>query len=403
MATATADAGIGVRPRRRGLGRIVEAVTSGPARVFLLVVGLVWLIPSFGLLAASFRPAEAQETGWWNVLTAPAQLTVQNYVELLGEARTSGDFAAVSLIAVLGSLVLVGATWVTMRPGRLGLAAWVAIGALALYMAYSFYVVGGVAAVVVLAMAVPILVAAARAAYEGGGKGRLAVTTLLVILIQVVAVIPTGTGILSALRNSVLITVPSSILLVLIAAGAAYAFAWVRFRGRDIVFLIVVALLVVPLQIGLIPIADLYGDVGLFGTIPGVVLFHVGFGLPFAVFLLRNFFIGIPQELLEAARMDGASEWRVFTKVVLPLGIPAIASLLIFQFLWVWNDLLVALVFAGSENAPLTLAIQQQLRTFGANIDIIAPGAFIQMLIPLIVFFSFQRYFVQGLLAGSQR
>jgi alpha-glucoside transport system permease protein len=209
-------------------------------------------------------------------------------------------------------------------------------------------------------------------------------------------------GMVRAFWNTVLITVPSAVGLVLIAALAAYAFAWVKFPGRDALFLVVVGLLVVPLQVGLIPVATLFGNVGLFGRLPAVWLFHIAFGLPFAVFLLRNFFIGIPSELLEAARMDGASEWRVFSRVVLPLGIPAIASLLIFQFLWVWNDLLVALVFAG-DSKPLTVAIREQTRTFGANIDVIASGAFLQMLVPLVVFFAFQRYFVQGLLAGSTK
>ncbi|MFP5299468.1 MAG: carbohydrate ABC transporter permease, partial [Actinomycetota bacterium] len=166
-------------------------------------------------------------------------------------------------------------------------------------------------------------------------------------------------------------------------------------------FLFVVALLVVPLQMALIPVARLYGQVGLFGTIPGAILFHIAFGLPFAIFLLRNFFIGIPSELLEAARIDGASELGIFTRIVLPLGMPAIAALFIFQFLWTWNDLLVALVFTTPESAPMTMAIRDQLRQFGSNFEVIGPGAFIQMIVPLIVFFSFQRYFVQGLLAGS--
>lgn len=210
-------------------------------------------------------------------------------------------------------------------------------------------------------------------------------------------------SILRAIWNTVLITVPATVILLAVAAAAAYALAWVDFKGREFVFLIVVGLLVVPLQVALIPVAGLYRQLGVFGTIPGVVLFHLAFGMPLAVFLLRNFFIGIPGELLEAARMDGASEWRVFSRVVLPLGIPALASLFILQFLFVWNDLLVALVFAGSESAPLTVFIQQQTRQFGANIDIIAPASFIQMVIPLIVFFAFQRYFVQGLLAGSSK
>ena len=201
--------------------------------------------------------------------------------------------------------------------------------------------------------------------------------------------------------NTVLITVPATALVVIIGSLAAYAFAWLEFRGRDWMFIIVVALLVVPVQVALIPIAKLYGNIGLFGTIAGVVLFHVAFGLPFAIFLLRNFFAGIPRDLLEAARMDGAGEARIFVKVILPLGQPAIASLGIFQFLWVWNDLLVALVFAGGNAKPLTVTLQEQTRAFSSNIDVLASGAFLSLIVPLIVFFSFQRYFVQGVLAGS--
>jgi alpha-glucoside transport system permease protein len=201
--------------------------------------------------------------------------------------------------------------------------------------------------------------------------------------------------------NTVAITVPATLLVVIVGSLAAYAFAWLDFRGRDWVFIIIVALLVVPIQVALIPVAQLYGDIGLFGTIAGVVLFHVAFGLPFAIFLLRNFFAGIPRDLLEAARMDGAGEWRIFVKVILPLGLPAIASLGIFQFLWVWNDLLVALVFAGGNAKPLTVSLQEQTRAFSSNIDVLASGAFLSLIVPLIVFFSFQRYFVQGVLAGS--
>src|SRR5690606_29129689 len=201
--------------------------------------------------------------------------------------------------------------------------------------------------------------------------------------------------------NTVAITVPTTILVVGIAAMAAYAFAWMEFPGRDLLFLVVVGLLIVPIQIALIPVAALYGQAGIFGTIPGVVLFHVAFGLPFAIFLLRNFFIGIPASLLEAARMDGSPEWRIFVSVVSPLGTPAIASPGIFQFLWVWNDMLIALVFADAANQPMTKYLQSQMRQFGTNMDILSSGAFLSLIIPLVLFFAFQRYFVQGMMAGS--
>ena len=208
-------------------------------------------------------------------------------------------------------------------------------------------------------------------------------------------------GITRAFWNTVLISVPATALVVILAALAAYAFAWLDFPGREPVFLVVVALLVVPVQIGLLPVAKLFGALGLFGTIPGVVLFHVAYGLPFAVFLLRNYFAEMPKEMLEAARMDGGSEWRIFTRLVLPVGRPAIASLAIFQFLWVWNDMLVALLFADPSSQPLTVELQSQIRQFGSNIDVLAPGAFVSLIVPVVVFFAFQRHFVQGVMAGS--
>ena len=208
-------------------------------------------------------------------------------------------------------------------------------------------------------------------------------------------------AITSSLWNTALITVPATVLVVVIGSLAGYAFAWMDFRGRDWWFLAVVAMLVVPVQVALIPVAKLFGDIGIFGDILGVVLFHTAFGLPFAIFLLRNFFAEIPRELLEAGRLDGAGELRLFVRVVMPLGGPAIASLGIFQFLWVWNDMLVALIFANSDSQPITVALQQQVRQFGNNIDILAPGAFVSMVIPLAVFFAFQRQFVSGVMAGA--
>jgi alpha-glucoside transport system permease protein len=295
MATATGDLDIAGGQPRTTAGRIARFLTKGPLHVFLVLMGLFWLTPSFGLLITSFRrPEDIADSGWWSALGAPRQLTLDPYREILQDDN-----------------------------------------------------------------------------------------------------------ILQGILNTLYITIPSVLLVVFIAALAAYAFSWIDFRGRDALFLFVIMLLVVPLQMALIPAARLFGDLGLFGTVWAAILFHVAFGLPFAVFLLRNFFIGIPHELLEAARIDGASEWAIFSKIIFPLGMPAIASLLIFQFLWVWNDLLVGLVFTSGGSTPITVVIRENMRQFGANLDIIAPGAFLSMIVPLIVFFAFQRYFVQGLLAGS--
>ncbi|WP_369196402.1 carbohydrate ABC transporter permease [Streptomyces djakartensis] len=275
--------------------RLVEGVGGGLVRVFLVVVGLFWLVPTIGLLLASLRsPEDIAASGWWKVFTEPSQITFDSYSKLLENEDITGS-----------------------------------------------------------------------------------------------------------LLNTVWITVPATLLVVIIGSLAGYAFAWMEFPGRDWWFLGVVGLLVVPVQVALIPIAELFGKIGIFGSVIGVVLFHVGFGLPFAVFLLRNFFAEIPRELLEAARLDGAGELRLFFRVVMPLGGPAIASLGIFQFLWVWNDMLVALIFSDSGSQPITVALQTQVRQFGNNIDVLAPGAFISMVVPLAVFFAFQRQFVSGVMAGA--
>ncbi|HEV8179015.1 MAG TPA: carbohydrate ABC transporter permease [Gaiellaceae bacterium] len=209
-----------------------------------------------------------------------------------------------------------------------------------------------------------------------------------------------NSGLMTALKTTAYIAVGNTLLVVIVGAMAGYAFAWLDFPGRDWLFIAVIALLVVPLQMALIPMFRLYDTLGLFDTWYGIALFHTAFGLPFAIFLLRNFFIGLPRDILESARIDGASEIRIFVRLILPLGLPAIASLAIFQFLWTWNDLLVALTF-GQNTTPITVWISGQLREFGTSIDIIAPASFISLVIPLAVFFAFQRYFVQGLLAGS--
>jgi alpha-glucoside transport system permease protein len=286
-----------VRGKQTVAQRILGFFGRGFINVILLIVAVFWLVPSVGLFLASLRTVgDNASSGWWTVFTAPAQLTIENYANLLANETITSSF-------------------------------W----------------------------------------------------------------------------NTIIIAVPTTILVVLIGALAAYAFAWIDFPARDWLLIVVIILLAVPLQVALIPLARLFGAIGIFGSVVGVILFHVAFGLPFAIFLLRNFFTQVPSELMEAARLDGASDWRIFRQVVLPLGLPAIASLAIFQFLWTWNDMLVALIFTNSDSQPLTVAIQSQLRQFGSNIDVLSAGAFLSMVVPLIVFFAFQRYFVQALLAGSNR
>jgi len=281
-------------PRESRAARIGRLVALGPLNILLLVVGVLWRVPTLGLLLTSLLPAsEITQVGWWKVVSQPSVATWENYSEIFANEA------------------ITGALWTTVQ-----------------------------------------------------------------------------------------IAVLNTLLLVAIAALAGYAFAWLDFPGRDWLFVLVIGLLVVPLQVALIPIFSLYQDTGLFDTVLGLVLFHVAFGLPFGVFLMRNFFIGIPKDILESARIDGASELRIFLKLILPLGLPAIASLAIFQFLWTWNDLIVALTY-GRDTQPLTVAIFTQTRQFGSNIELIAPASFLSLAIPLVVFLAFQRYFVQGMLAGS--
>lgn len=210
-------------------------------------------------------------------------------------------------------------------------------------------------------------------------------------------------GVGHAFLNSLIIAIPGTILPTLVAAFAAYAFAWMHFPARDWIFLIIVALLVVPVQMTLIPVFNLYSNVGLTGTYVGIWLAHTAYGLPFAVYLLRNFFGALPGDLVESARIDGASHVRIFFNVLMPLAVPALASLIIFQFMWVWNDLLVALIYLGGnpDTSPLTVTIADLVNSFGSNYEVLTAAAFVSMVLPLIIFFGLQRYFVRGILAGS--
>ena len=208
--------------------------------------------------------------------------------------------------------------------------------------------------------------------------------------------------------NSFLITVPATVLVVMVAAFAAYAFAWMTFPGRDAIFVVVVGLLVVPLQVTLIPVLTLFrdfelGGYQLNGTILAVWLAHTGYGLPFAVYLLRNYMGSLPRSVFEAAEIDGAGPATAFFRLALPMSVPGIASLVIFQFLWVWNDLLVALVYLGPvpANHPLSVTLANLTTNFGGNWQFVTAAAFVSMVVPIIVFFALQRYFVRGITGGA--
>jgi alpha-glucoside transport system permease protein len=203
--------------------------------------------------------------------------------------------------------------------------------------------------------------------------------------------------------NSILITVPVTLITVVIASVTGFAFARWRFAGRDALFVIVLVLLSVPLQMTLVPVLQLFSSLHIVGTFPAVWIAHVGYGLPFAVYLLRNFFATIPDELFEAAAIDGASDLTSFFRIGIPLAAPALAAVAVFEFMWVWNDLLVALIYLGGspDVAPLTLAVTNLVNSRGEGWEVLTAAAFILMAVPIIVFFALQRYFVRGMMAGA--
>jgi alpha-glucoside transport system permease protein len=211
-------------------------------------------------------------------------------------------------------------------------------------------------------------------------------------------------GMAKAFFNTLTVTIPATIIPIVIAAFAAYALAWMRFPGRSLLIAAVVGLLVVPLQLALIPLLRLHNDIGIGKGYLGVWLAHTGFGLPLAIYLLRNYMVGLPRDIIENARVDGATDFQIFVKIILPLSFPALASFAIFQFLWTWNDLLVALVFlidSTGETTVMTKQIVELLGTRGGNWEILATSAFVSIAVPLVVFFTMQKYLVRGLLAGS--
>ncbi len=255
-----------------------------------------------------------------------------------------------------------------------------------------------------LVPSIGLLVSSIRPAHEVATTGWwTAFTTPFEFTLQNYEQVLTRRGLGLSFMNSLLVTIPATLLLVLIAAYAAYAFAWMRFRGREWLFLAIIAALVVPLQITLVPVLRVFNDLGLTGTFQGVWLAHLGYGLPFAIYLLRNFFASLPRDMFESAAIDGASHFTAFFRLALPTSVPALASVAIFEFVWNWNDLLIALIYLGGRKdvAPLTVTITNLVASHGEGWQLLTSAAFVSMALPLVVFFALQRYFVGGILAGS--
>ena len=378
-----------------------------PIHFIIIFMILIWVVPTFGLLITSMRPAQSINTsGWWTVLSPPRGSA--EYGEYCaschgddGTAIPAADLTDPVLIAEFPrSLQLLNALNAEYggQPHMQNIPVPEAQAAadIAAYLRR----ISGVDAPPRFTFSNYI---DALVGYRGtrtyqidcaAGTAPLDINCNASDLLN-----PRGMG--RAFVNSLLVTIPATFLPILFAAFAGYAFAWLDFKGRFLLFAILVGLQVVPLQMTLVPISRLYAQLGLNGTFLGVWLFHTGFGMPYAIYLMRNFLGSLPRDLFESAYLDGASHWTAFYQLVIPLAMPAIASLGIFQFLWVWNDLLVALVFLGGTSPVMTYQISNMVTSLGAGWQLLTASAFLSMLLPMIVFFGLQRYFVRGMLAGA--
>jgi alpha-glucoside transport system permease protein len=368
-----------------------------PSRFFthlaVVLIVLLWTLPTAGLFISSVRDKnQLAVSGWWTALATSERAEVgrmkgkADQVErdgkfvISGSLFEPGDGRAVTAFGtkVQNPSANAAGTTVTFDDGRS-----LTVNADGSYVLTS-----------------PVAFAderGARVFYVSAVPPRFTLENYQTVLFS--------EGILQSFVNSLTVTIPSTIIPILIAAFAAYALAWMKLPGRGLLIAVIVGLLVVPLQMSLIPLLRLYNIAGpsLAQTYLGIWLAHTGFGLPFAIYLLRAYIAGLPKDLIESAQVDGANDFKIFRRIVLPLSFPALASFAIFQFLWVWNDLLVAMVFLGTdpEKAVLTYKLNSLLGSRGGNWEILTASAFITIVIPLAVFFSLQRYFVRGLLAGS--
>lgn len=364
--------------------------------VVLLVA--LWLFPTLGLLVSSFRTSDQiSNSGWWQSMFP----TEQNLTLRAADPDEAGNQSLIDgLYVVQGNLF--------GQAGEAEISVWGASS-----RAYNAYEIGETAD---LKDGETLSVQANgdykwRSPIELSGRGQRVFVTATTppefTLDNYKPVLFSGNStdsLAKAFFNTLTVTIPATIIPIVIAAFAAYALAWMDFPGRAILIALVVGLLVVPLQLALIPLLKLHLQIGIGKGYLGVWMAHTGFGLPPAIYLLRNYMVGLPRDIIENAKVDGATDFQIFTKIILPLSFPALASFAIFQFLWTWNDLLVAKVFlidATGETTVMTAQIVELLGTRGGNWEILATAAFVSIAVPLCVFFAMQKYLVRGLLAGS--
>ncbi|MBL0371650.1 carbohydrate ABC transporter permease [Rhizobium sp. KVB221] len=361
----------------------------------VLLIVVLWTLPTAGLLISSFRDKNQLATsGWWTALTTSTQNVVYRAPDASAQVEKDGKFViSGNVLENRGGVV---SAWGTspMKPAEFapGGSATLRDGStLTVQADGSFALVSD-------------------KTIEPGRGQRIAFTAEIPprFTTENYKEVLTAEGIGSSFINSLTVAIPSTVIPILVAAFAAYALAWMKFPGRALLIALVVGLLVVPLQMSLIPLLKFYNGVGGYFGVPsktylGIWLAHTGFGLPLAIYLLRNYMAGLPREIMESARVDGASDFEIFIKIILPLSFPALASFAIFQFLWTWNDLLVAMVFLGTGNEELVLTgrLVNLLGSRGGNWEILTASAFITIIVPLLVFFTLQRFLVRGLLAGS--
>ncbi|QPC85249.1 carbohydrate ABC transporter permease [Phototrophicus methaneseepsis] len=368
------------------------------ARVLLLIIVVIWTVPTFGLLISSFRDKDQLAiSGWWNALQNVQENQAGRTGVATAQQELDGQFVISGNVFSEGSTQSVASFGGGFVPGEItdyepGTVVELEDGTTFRLDADGTYE---------YASTEPFeLDRGLRFFYVANIPPYFSLDNYEEVL--------TSEGFAQSFINTFTVTIPATIIPIVVAAFAAYAFAWMEFPGRRFLFVIVVGLLVVPLQMSLIPLLRFYNTVGATfdfaaKSYPGIWLAHTGFGLPLAVYLLRNYIGGLPRELIESAKIDGASHFQIFTRLVLPLSVPALASFGIFQFLWVWNDLLVALVFLGkqADQIVMTSKLRELLGSRGDNWEVLTSSAFVSILVPLIVFYSLQRYFVRGLLAGS--